>query len=98
MMCQQPSSSVCYLNQHIVASLLISRIPNVKILRCIYGARVSNKIFDEDHTKLLLSLGYVQFDGVTQQYIPVLQALVKYVFRKQPAVPHQSVQCPVLII
>ena len=25
--------------------------------------RISNKIFDEDHTQLLLSLGYVQFEG-----------------------------------
>ncbi len=29
----------------------------VKILRCIYGARISNMIFDDDQTKLLLSLG-----------------------------------------
>ena len=35
----------------------------VKILRGIYGARVSNKIFDDDHTALLLSLSYVQFEG-----------------------------------
>ena len=40
----------------------------VKILRCIYGARISNKIFDEDHTKLLLSLGYVQFEGDLRKF------------------------------
>jgi hypothetical protein len=40
----------------------------VKILRCIYGARISNKIFDEDHTKLLLSLGYAQFDGDLRKF------------------------------
>ena len=34
----------------------------VKILRCIYVARVSNKIFDDDHIQLLLSLGYAQFE------------------------------------
>jgi len=34
----------------------------VKINRFTYGARISNRIFDEDHTQLLLSLGYVQFD------------------------------------
>jgi len=28
----------------------------VKINRCIYGARISNRIFKEDHTQLLLSL------------------------------------------
>ena len=40
----------------------------VKILRCIYGARISNKIFDEDHTKLLLSLGYTQFEGDLRKF------------------------------
>jgi hypothetical protein len=40
----------------------------VKILRCIYGARVSNKIFDDDHTQLLLSLGYVQFEGDLRKF------------------------------
>ncbi len=50
-MSQKPSSSVCNLNLPFAASLLISLI-----LCCIYGARISNKIFDEDHTKLLLSL------------------------------------------
>jgi hypothetical protein len=32
----------------------------VKMLRGVYGARVSNKIFDEDHTATLLSMGYEQ--------------------------------------
>jgi hypothetical protein len=40
----------------------------VKIIRCIYGARVSNKIFDDDHTQLLLSLGYVQFVGDLRKF------------------------------
>jgi len=40
----------------------------VKVLRCIYGARISNKIFDEDHTQLLLSLGYVQFEGDLRKF------------------------------
>ena len=40
----------------------------VKILRCIYGARVSNKIFDEDHTRLLVSLGYSQFEGDLRKF------------------------------
>jgi len=40
----------------------------VKIIRCIYGARVSNKIFDDDHTALLLSLGYVQFEGDLRKF------------------------------
>ena len=36
---------------------------NVKIHRCIYGARISNSIFDKDHSQPLLSQGYVQFEG-----------------------------------
>jgi len=40
----------------------------VKILRCIYGARISNKIFDEDHAQLLLSLGYIQFEGDLRKF------------------------------
>jgi hypothetical protein len=40
----------------------------VKIIRCIYGARVSNKIFDDDHTQLLLSLGYVQFEADLRKF------------------------------
>ena len=34
----------------------------------IYGARVSNRIFDEDHTQLLLSLGYLQFEGDPRKF------------------------------
>ena len=40
----------------------------VKVLRCIYGARISNKIFDEDHTQLLLSLGYTQFESDLRKF------------------------------
>ena len=40
----------------------------VQILRCIYGARVSNKIFDDDHAQLLLSLGYTQFEGDLRKF------------------------------
>jgi len=40
----------------------------VKILRCIYGVRISNKIFDDDHTRLLLSLGYCQFVGDPRKF------------------------------
>ena len=31
-------------------------------------SRFSNKIFDEDHTQLLLSLGYVQFEGDLRKF------------------------------
>jgi len=40
----------------------------VEIKRCIYGARVSNKIFDEDHTATILSIGYSQFEGDPRKF------------------------------
>jgi hypothetical protein len=40
----------------------------VKVHRCIYGARVSNRIFDEDHSQLLLSLGYLQVEGELRKF------------------------------
>ena len=46
-----------------VDSLLIFLSPTATPLSKSFGARISNKIFDEDHTQLLLSLGYVQFEG-----------------------------------
>jgi len=40
----------------------------VRVLRCIYGARASNKIFDDDHTATILSLGYSQFEGDPRKF------------------------------
>jgi len=40
----------------------------VRVLRCIYGARASNKIFDNDHTATILSLGYFQFEGDLRKF------------------------------
>jgi len=40
----------------------------VKIHRCIYGARISNSIFDKDHSQLLLSQGYVQFEADLRKF------------------------------
>jgi len=64
--------------QRLLPVLFYGRLPSnlpapygssyVKILRCIYGARVSNKIFDDDHTQLLLSLGYIQFEGDLRKF------------------------------
>ena len=36
--------------------------------RCIYGARISNSIFDKDYSKLKLSQGYVQFKGDLRKF------------------------------
>ena len=40
----------------------------VKIHRCIYGARISNSIFDKDHSQLLLSQGYIQFEADLRKF------------------------------
>ena len=40
----------------------------VRVERCIYGARVSNKIFDDDHTATILSIGYSQFEGDPRKF------------------------------
>jgi hypothetical protein len=40
----------------------------VEIKRCIYGARVSDKIFDDDHTATILSIGYSQFEGDPRKF------------------------------
>ena len=44
----------------------ISPSPMATPLSKSYG--ISNKIFDEDHTQLLLSLGYIQFEGDLRKF------------------------------
>ena len=40
----------------------------VEIKSCIYGAQMSNKIFDDDHTFTILSIGYSQFEGDPRKF------------------------------
>jgi len=43
----------------------------VKLQRGVYGTRVANRIFDQDHTAFLLSLGYVNFVADPRKFLHV---------------------------